>query len=455
MSVNIDAEVTRLFVENQDSFRPVVINVGGARSSKSYSINQLLISKFCSERSINILSVRKTKPSLRLTSYKTVTDLMKEYKIYKHFIHNKTMLTFKNNKQDNYWVFTGMDSTEKIKSTEFNYIHIEEANEFTYDDYRILKLRLSKSNPTGNNRIYISFNPVECWIQDKLYGQPDVQIIRSNYKDNPFLPQSYVDQLEALKDEDPEYYKIYTLGEEGKLNKGALIFKPINIIDKRDYPQNVETIYGMDYGWAKPTVLVRVDIKEDNIFLTELIYETRLTTDDILARFRALDINQTDEIYPDPAEPAKSEEIRRKGYNVKQADRDVTPGIDLLNRLNVYSCLENDNLNREWRNYKNKVDIKGNILDEPVKFNDHCPDAVRYAVYTHLKGRYIKKRKGKVYSPADIARSRKEENEDEDENKHKFVPPWMWGKVKKGDKNARKKEKNGNKKRRKGRIWTP
>ena len=43
------------------------------------------------------------------------------------------------------------------------------------------------------------------------------------------------------------------------------------------------------------------------------------------------------------------------------------------------------NLIKEIESYSWKTDLNGNILEEPVKFNDHALDALRYAVYSYKK----------------------------------------------------------------------
>jgi len=37
---------------------------------------------------------------------------------------------------------------------------------------------------------------------------------------------------------------------------------------------------------------------------------------------------------------------------------------------------------KEIQTYSWRTDRQGNILEQPVKFNDHAMDAIRYAVYT-------------------------------------------------------------------------
>ncbi|MGB4714956.1 MAG: terminase large subunit, partial [Defluviitoga tunisiensis] len=91
------------------------------------------------------------------------------------------------------------------------------------------------------------------------------------------------------------------------------------------------------------------------------------------------------EIYADSAEPARITEIARAGFNVYPAEKSVKDGIDFVKRKMIYLYEECANAAREIQMYKWKEDRKGNVLDEPVKFNDHAMDALRYAVYTYYK----------------------------------------------------------------------
>ncbi|MBN1634857.1 MAG: phage terminase large subunit [Ignavibacteria bacterium] len=112
--------VTKIFEKNYESKATVVLNEGGARSSKSYSICQLFIMKFMQENNKNFLITRKTLPALRMTSYKLFVDLLREYNLYSQVEHNKTYREFRYG--NNYLVATSLDEPTKIQSTSFNYI---------------------------------------------------------------------------------------------------------------------------------------------------------------------------------------------------------------------------------------------------------------------------------------------------------------------------------------------
>jgi len=350
-------EATDIFYRNAYSDASIVINEGGARSSKSYSIIQLFIQKFSKEKNKVFLTTRKTLPALRITAYKVAVDLLKEYGIYNSIKHNKSDRTLYNPRNNNLWIFTSVDDPEKIKSTEFNYEHMEESNEFSYEDFIILYLRLS--GPTDGkekNQLFMSYNPTDehNWINKKVKPRKDVEVIHSTYKDNPFLASSYKEKLESLKDQDESYYRVYTLGQYAELT--GFIHK---IIEIDEFPEQQEVVYGLDFGFINPSALLQIDIhlEEMAIYFTELLYETELTNVQLIGKLEDLipEKHKGREIYADSAEPARIEEIYQNGFNIFASDKSVKDGIDFLNRFKLYTHKDNVNFNDEMRGYKRKV----------------------------------------------------------------------------------------------------
>jgi len=220
-----------------------------ARSGKSYTVAQYLLQKFLCEKDKHFLITRKTTPSLKLSCYMLIKDLIRELNIDVIEHRADRIIEF----QKNMMIFRGLDDPEKIKSTEFNYIWMEEANEFSLFDYRQLKLRLSRKTNGVPNQIFLTFNPLyEKWVYD-LVQESNADKLRVNYKDNlRFLSKEYTDQLEHLKNEDESFYKIYTLGD---------FAQPTNLIYKnwsmcQIFPEEFdEIIYGLDFGYNNPTCL--------------------------------------------------------------------------------------------------------------------------------------------------------------------------------------------------------
>jgi phage terminase large subunit len=122
--------------------------------------------------------------------------------------------------------------------------------------------------------------------------------------------------------------------------------------------------------------------------LDETLYQRKLTTSDLIDELRILGIGRSAEIFADCAEPKTIEELIREGYNVKESDKDVLEGIRKVRSMPLRVTERSVNIIKEIKNYKWKLDKNEKIVvpEQPVKFNDHAMDAVRYAVFTKLTG---------------------------------------------------------------------
>jgi phage terminase large subunit len=241
-----DIAVTRVFKQIALSKKNQIFNIGGARSSKSYSILQYLISKLTNEKNKKILICRKTLPALKISTYQPFIEMLEQYNIFSLCDINKQDRIIKFLPSQSFIYFTSIDDPHKIKSTEFNYIFMEELNEFDYEDYITLRLRLSApSQDKQPNKLIMAMNPIICWANEKLLGNNEIEVIKSTYKDNPFLSQEYINMIEQLQDLDPVYWKIYGLGEFAEITN--LIYQIYEIIPFESYPdynQCDEVIFG-------------------------------------------------------------------------------------------------------------------------------------------------------------------------------------------------------------------
>lgn len=387
-------EVTDVFTRNLKATKPVILNEGGADSSKSYSLAQLFIYRFNNEKNKSFLICCKTLPHLRISAYRLIVNLMKDYGYYGGLAHNKSERTLYNKANNNLMLFTSIDDPEKIKSAEFNYEWLEEANEFTFEDFiNLRKCCRAKTTDDEPNTMYLSYNPVDeyGWLNERLKPQKDVQVIHSTVDDNPFAQDADIAVLDGLEEQDESYFRIYRLGKYAKL-KGRIY----EIEIATEFPECPETIYGVDYGFVNPSTLIEVgiDVESMSLYLSQLIYETHLTNTQFIERMKEEipEEHRDREIYADAAEPDRIEEAYEAGFNIKpsfKGKKSVLDGIDLVNRFKLYTKIEYTRLVSEMRGYKRKVDKDGRVREEPVKFRDHCPDAVRYPVFTHLRERLL------------------------------------------------------------------
>jgi phage terminase large subunit len=353
-------------LENKDI--RFVINQGSTRSSKTYSLCQLMI-VYCLNNPNKLISiVRKSFPSLRATVYRDMIDILTELKIYSEKFHNKTenIYTFPNGSR---MEFFSLDDSQKVRGRKRDILWANESNELSFEEFNQLNFR------TGE-KLFFDFNPsdTEHWLYD-LIDKENGLLIHSTYKDNTFLSKELVKEIQELIKVDQDYYNIYALGLPSKSNH--TIYNHQKVYDLAPEPQ--ETIYGLDFGYAHPTALIKCDFYDDEVFVSEVIYESYLTTDELIAQMNLLEINKKVTIVADYARPEIIEQIRRAGYNIHNAIKNVKEGIDAVKSIGISYHHESKNIAREFRSYKWKV-INDKLQDEPVKLHDDALDAIRYAV---------------------------------------------------------------------------
>ncbi|ACC98403.1 Phage terminase, large subunit [Elusimicrobium minutum Pei191] len=379
----IKPKIGPVFKLNNKAGKRTVINVGGARSGKSHAVAQLLIMRALNLQGINVGITRKTMPALKMTAARLVTDLLKEYGLYSEKNHNKMEHYYNLGKSR--IQFFSLDNPEKIKSAEFNYIWMEEATEFTYEDYVTLLTRLSAPiKEPYKNQIFLTLNPSDSnsWIAKKLLSAQNTQIIKSSYKDNPFLSKDYINTLLGLKDIDENYYRVFALGQWGA-NKN-IVYDNYTFVDEIKNTDNV--IWGLDFGFNNPSALVKLYISDEGVYTEEKLYKSGLTNSALIKNLAEIipPSQRHESIYADAAEPARIAEISEAGFNIHPALKDVKAGILSVKTKKLFINKNSSNLIKEIQGYCWKTDLNGNALEEAVKFNDHALDALRYALHTHF-----------------------------------------------------------------------
>ena len=382
-------DCTEIFERNYDSKAKIVVNRGGTRSSKTYSINQLcamwLITGNYAEGEYLYegiwTSVRKYRTNLDGTIIRDFIEILKNSNWYDKIEHNKTKKTFKF--RNRLVEFIGADDQQKLRGAKRNILYCNEANELEYkQEFFQLLMRTE-------NKIFVDFNPddEQVWINQELEIKRanevgDVDVIVSNYKDNTFLPESLVKEIEYLQHTDKEFWKIYGLGEYGNIS--GLIYENVSFINKM--PDCKLIAYGLDFGYSlDPSACVGVYRLGDELYLQEILYEKGLTNQDLAERLKPI-VGRA-EVICDSAEPKSIEELYRLGLNSKPAvkGRDsILNGIDILKRFKI-NVVNSSNLKKEFRSYKWAVDKYGNSLQKPVDKFNHLLDALRYVALIHLK----------------------------------------------------------------------
>ena len=372
--------IRRIYEFLEETQTSIVVLYGGAGSGKSWTMAQFLLCEILFQMPARVLVTRKYNPSLRLTTYTLFKDLLETLQV--PFEENKFEQLFFFPFSGARLYFRGLDEPSKIQSAEFNFVWMEEAMEFSVKDYQQLRLRLRhRSMPSRPNQLFLTFNPTrKDWIY-KLFFQrqrPDTAILHTTYQDNPFLSEEYKSMLESLSAEDKTAYRVFAKGEFVDLTH---IIYP-NYVVTDEMPTYFDTVvYGVDFGYNNPSVVLRVGLKDNNIYVLDELYRTHLTNQQLIELMKQMKIGSAN-IYCDSAEPARIQEIRLAGFNALPYAKSgkIKDEIDLIKRHKIFIHPRCANTLKEIESYSWKLDKEGNPTDEPVKFNDHAMDALRYAV---------------------------------------------------------------------------
>ena len=374
MKINLKTNI--VFENLVDSDKKIIINQGGTRSGKTFNILLYIIFYYCLNNSNKTITIcRKTYPALRATVLRDFINILREHNLYNEDNHNKSSSEY--NLFGNLIEFISLDQPVKVRGRKRHLLFINEANELFWEDWQQLLFRTS-------DKIILDYNPSEeyHWIYDKIIPREDANFLKTTYKDNPFLEQSLIDEIERLKYTDEQYWQIYGLGEKG-ISK-ATIF---DYIECNQVPFEAEVVsFGMDFGFTNdPTALVKVSKLDNNLYIEELLYRTMMTTGDIHNFLKGK--VKREPIYADSSEPRIIEELRRMGWSIRASlkGRDsVNAGIDLLKRFKIHIHKDSTNAIQEFRNYKWLEDKTGKLTNKPEDKNNHIADAVRYATYSIL-----------------------------------------------------------------------
>ena len=150
-------------------------------------------------------------------------------------------------------------------------------------------------------------------------------------------------------------------------------------------------MYGLDFGFKHPTVLV--GLREEDatprpqMLIDEVVFSSDLTLDDLFALMEQEGVPKRATIYADGSRPEMIEGLRRAGYRgVRAADKSpgsVFAGITFLQKYRLCFTARSARSRAQFDDYRWQKLADGTVTDKPVKLDDDAPDAARYGVHTH------------------------------------------------------------------------
>jgi len=379
----IDFEVTpvyrRLDKHLVDKNYKYICARGGTRSSKSYSILQLLFMYALKHKDkiINIIteSMVKSKrtliPDMKIISapFNNYVDFAKSESTF-YFVSGTIIR------------FISAEDVTKIDGMKSDILYGDEVDGINFDVFDGLSFRTKE-------KVFVSFNPRGKfeWYE-KMASHPLFIEDISTYLDNPFLEESIIKDLLIRAEKNINFKRVYLLGEWG--NADGLVFKEEKnwfIIDELPEVFDKEG-FGIDYGYTNdPSVLLKIVSIGDSIYIDECFYEKRMLNREIAKEIK--DYNpHNNKVISENSSPSIIAELKKiYGINIQAVDKPEI--LNSLNRLlehNIFITSGSINTIQEFRNYqyhKKKKDPKGRAL--PIDDFNHAIDALRYWFVMNFK----------------------------------------------------------------------
>ncbi|WP_273478646.1 PBSX family phage terminase large subunit [Ignavigranum ruoffiae] len=378
---------------------------GGASSGKSHGVVQKVVLKSLKPWKYprKVLWLRKVGSTVKDSIFADVISCLADFKILEYCKINNTNreITLPNGA---IFLFKGLDDPDKIKSIKgLSDVVMEEASEFTLDDYTQLTLRL-RDKKHKSRQIFLMFNPVSKvnWVYTSFFvKRPKNTIIhQSTYKDNRFLDDITKENIEDLANRNPAYYKIYALGEFATLDKLVFPKYEKRLINKEEL-SSLPSFFGLDYGFVNDPsafIHVKLDFLHKKLYILEEYVRKNLMNNQIAEAIKTLGYSK-EVITADSAERKSNAELRNYGLtrlrDAQKAPGSIMQGIQYMLQFDIIVDERCVKTIEELENYTWKKDRKTNeYINQPNDAYNHCLDAIRYAIQDNINQIKVKTFKG-------------------------------------------------------------
>ena len=375
-------QTTKIYAEIQsaiDSGFTTVSLQGSSRSSKTFNSLIWLIMYCLSHPYTRLSIVRATLPAIKGSVFIDFKEILMRMLIYDEKNLNKSDFTY--HFPNGSWVeFFSTDSEQKLRGRKRDVLFVNEANELSYLEWQQLKMRTTRF-------AIMDYNPSfsdDHWICGVNQDSRTYHFI-STYKDNPFLEQSIIDEIEGLRTKNQTLWQVYGLGLQAVIE--GLIFKNVNTIS--EIPVNVKRRWvGMDFGFTNdPTAIVEVAVQDNDLYIDERAYATQMLSSDIIRVLKSE--CERMKIISESADPRLIQEIYRAGINIHPVQKfggSIEAGITKMLEFKIHITARSCNVIKEFKNYTYQQDKEGKWLNTPIDCYNHAIDAVRYVVMNEVLG---------------------------------------------------------------------
>lgn len=429
-----DIVIPKFLTLFNDRHKHIIITSGRAGTKSSYAAIRADYQLISSEPG-SVVVLRKHHNKLRKTVYKEMIRGINRLGLVKsRFRIGKSPMEIEYRKTGNAMFFAGSDGIDDTKGIidedkPIKLVILDELTEFFddgegEDELSNIEATFVRGNSGGFQMLYL-YNPpknpnapINEWCR-KMEKRSDCIHVHVTYKDVPqeWLGQDLIESAEAMKAADEKMYRWIWGGESIGVDELIYYMFGNHNIAAPDRNRVYRTIIaGGDYGQQNATTFQFYgvdDYRKQFTGLKEYYHSGRETGKQKSPSEYAKDfIGQLDALarkwkagvfylYLDPSARGLKEEIRRAyaehdcTYDLllKDAKNDVALGISRVQKCLAFDIMTvnpaQEQCIREYGLYEYDRKSIERGKEEPVKINDHCMDATRYAVmgaWNWLKG---------------------------------------------------------------------
>jgi phage terminase large subunit len=361
---------------------------GGRGSGKSFAIAEALV-LMASSVEIRVLCCREIQNSIRDSSYQLLKDTAVRLGVDNDFKFLDSEIRCEST--GSRFIFKGLLRNEQsIKSTEgVDCCWVEEAQTVSDASWETLIPTIRKEG----SEIWLSFNPLN--VDDPTTRRfidnppPDAYVRKVNFDENPFFPEVLRKEMEWDRAHDFDRYKHVWEGfprtvSDAQIFKGKFTVEPIpgDLHKKAD-----RLFFGADFGFSQdPNTLIRCFMLDGKLYVDYEAYGVGVELDEMPQLYDSVPESRRWIIKADCARPETISYLKnRHGFRIEAAKKwqgSIEDGIAYLKSFDKIvidpRCRHTAD---EFRLYSYKVDkITGDILPVVVDKNNHCLDAIRYAL---------------------------------------------------------------------------
>jgi phage terminase large subunit len=368
---------TEVFDDNALAFTEgfrYIINQGSARSSKTFSILQLLYKIANKEKARVISVVSQTLPHLKRGAIRDFLDYLISTGQYDDKAWNRSNMTY--TVKNSIIEFFSVDQPDKVYGAARDILFCNEVNSINEEAFRQLAIRTRET-------IFTDYNPThEFYMNTDYMLRDNAKYIHSTFKKNPYLSDEIIKELVEAGKRNPNFQKVFVEGEVGEIE--GTVFNNWEI---GEFDKDLQFAYGQDYGFSSdPTTLIKIAIDKKNriIYAHECFYLKGLSTNQIY-RLNNQHANNS-LIVGDSAEPRLIKELKELGNNIMPCEKgqgSVSAGLLAMQDYKIILTPTSHNLHKEFRNYVWLDSGSKLVIDD---FN-HGIDSIRYIFQILMKGK--------------------------------------------------------------------